>query len=54
MRTWFLKHPTYQYGVDVKAIAKKHKLKIVDAVFDDGTGVDGFELDKPKTEKKGK
>lgn len=54
MKVWFLKHPTYNYGVDVKAIAKKHNLKIIDATFDDGSGVDGFELDKPKIVKKDK
>lgn len=49
MKTWFVKFPTYQYNEDVKQLAKEKGLKIVDAVFDDGSGV----KDAPKLTIKG-
>lgn len=39
MKTWFVKFPTYQYNEDVVAIAKEKGLKIIDAQFDDGSGI---------------
>lgn len=38
---WYVEFPTYQYNEDVKALAKKHGLKIIDAQFkSDDTGAD--------------
>lgn len=48
MKKWFVEFPTYQYNEDVKELAVKNGLKVVDAQFDDGSGVDG-----PKLTKKG-
>ena len=33
MKKWFIKFPTFQYQEDVKALAKKHSLKIIDMKF---------------------
>ena len=48
-KIWYVKFPTYQYNEDVKALAKKQGLIIIDARFDDGKG----ETDVPKLTKKG-
>jgi len=48
-KIWFVKFPTYQYNEDVKVLARKAGLKIVDARYDDGNGVEG-----PKLTVKGK
>jgi hypothetical protein len=39
MKKWFVVFPTYRYNEDVKALAKANNLQIVDAQFDDGSGV---------------
>lgn len=59
MKTWFVKFPTYQYNEDVRALAKANGLKIVDAQFDDGTGVKDaptltIKGEKPKRQKESK
>lgn len=41
---WFVEFPTYQYNEDVKAIASKNGLRVIDAKFDDGSGAEGVEL----------
>lgn len=33
MKIWYVEFPTYQYNEDVKELARKNNLKIVDAVF---------------------
>jgi hypothetical protein len=33
MKVWFVKFPTFQYNEDVKELAKKQGLKIIDAQF---------------------
>ena len=33
---WYVKFPTYQYNEDVQALAKEHRLRIVDARYQDG------------------
>jgi len=37
---WYVEHPITQYKEDVKALARKAGLKIIDAVFDDGEGAE--------------
>ena len=44
-----MEFPTYQYNEDVKELAKKNGLKIIDAQFDAGDG----EKDVPKLTKIG-
>lgn len=38
-KIWFVEFPLYQYEQDVVALAQENGLTIVDARFDDGTGV---------------
>ena len=33
MKIWYVEFPTYQYNEDVKELARKNNLKIVDAIF---------------------
>ncbi len=33
MQTWYVNFPTFQYVADVKDLARRNNLKIVDAVF---------------------
>lgn len=33
MKKWFVEFPTYQYVEDVKELARKNNLKIIDARF---------------------
>ena len=33
MQTWYVNFPTFQYVEDVKDLARRNNLKIVDAVF---------------------
>lgn len=49
-KLWYVEFPTYQYNEDVKELAKKNGLKIIDAQFDAGDG----EKDVPKLTKKAK
>lgn len=49
-KIWYVEFPTYQYNEDVKELAKKNGLKIIDAQFDAGNG----EKDVPKLTKKAK
>ena len=49
-KIWYVEFPTYQYNEDVKELAKKNGLKIIDAQFDAGDG----EKDVPKLTKVGK
>jgi len=44
MKIWYVKFPTHQYNEDVKVLARKAGLKIVDARYDDGSGVEGPKL----------
>lgn len=37
-KIWYVEFPTYQYNEDVKELAKKNGLKIIDAQFDAGDG----------------
>ena len=37
-KIWFVGFPTFQYNEDVSALAIAANAKIIDAVFDDGTG----------------
>lgn len=46
---WYVEHPIDQYNEDVKALARKAGLKIIDAQFDDGEGA----TKTPKLTKKG-
>ena len=48
-KIWYVEFPTYQYNEDVKELAKKNGLKIIDAQFDAGDG----EKDVPKLTKVG-
>ena len=48
-KIWYVEFPTYQYNEDVKQLAKKNGLKIIDAQFDAGDG----EKDVPKLTKIG-
>ena len=48
-KTWYVEFPTYQYNENVKELAKKNGLKIIDAQFDAGDG----EKDVPKLTKIG-
>ena len=36
---WYVPHPTFVFNEDVKALARQHGLRIVDAEFDAGDGV---------------
>lgn len=33
MKIWYVEFPTYKYNEDVKELARKNNLKIVDAIF---------------------
>ncbi len=48
-KCWYVVFPTHQYEQDVKALAKRGNLKIVDARFDEGDGAE----DVPKLTIKG-
>ena len=48
-KIWYVEFPTYQYNEDVKELAKKNGLKIIDTQFDAGDG----EKDVPKLTKVG-
>jgi len=39
-KIWYVKFPTYRYNQDVKALARKAGLEIIDAQFDDGKGAE--------------
>lgn len=45
-KLWLVKHPLSQYNEDVKALARKNDLKIVDAKFK-GSIDQKFVADKP-------
>ena len=36
---WYVPHPTFLFNEDVKALARQHGLKVIDAAFDEGDGV---------------
>ena len=36
---WYVPHPTFIFNEDVKALARQHGLKVIDAAFDEGDGV---------------
>lgn len=40
---WYVEFPTFQYNEDVKDLAKKNNLKIIDAIFQG----DNKQCDKP-------
>ena len=33
MQIWYVEFPTFQYNEDVKDLARKNNLKIIDAIF---------------------
>ena len=53
LKTWFVGFPTYQYNENVKELARKHGLKIVDSKFQGATAqAENAPKLTPKTAKK--
>ncbi len=50
-KIWYVGFPTYQYNEDVKALALKNGLKVLDAKYQDGAKQC---TNAPKLTKKGK
>lgn len=49
-KIWYVEFPTYQYNENVKELATKNGLRVIDALFDAGDG----EKEVPKLTKKAK
>ncbi len=45
---WFVEHPTYRYNEDVKDLAARQRLKVVDARFKDHFDKKYHAKDAPK------
>tara|TARA_R110000851_G_C12732254_1_gene529865 strand:- start:48 stop:224 length:177 start_codon:yes stop_codon:yes gene_type:complete len=54
MKVWLLDFPAYQYNEDVKALARKESLVIIDSKFKDDIDPKKVEANPPKLTKKGK
>lgn len=39
-KIWYVRHPTFVFNEDIKALARQHGLQVVDAVYDAGDGAD--------------
>ena len=52
-KIWLVEFPTYQYNENIKALAAKHGLKIIDAKHKHLIGEDFVESNPPKLTKKG-
>ena len=52
-KVWLIDFPTYQYNEDVKSLAGKDGLKIIDSKFGSSVDKDMVEKKPPKLTKKG-